>query len=281
MNVAVLSLSNEGARVAARLKQAWPQCDVFLHAAVTELPEARRFERIVDLTREIFAKYEGLVYVVPTGVVVRAVAPLLTHKTLDPAVVVVDVGGRWAVSLLSGHEGGANELAVAVANVLGAEPIVTTTTEAVKDLIVGVGCRRGAACEAIEAAIRAGLSAAGCSLEQVRVLASADIKADEAGLIEAARRLGLPLRLVGSEEIRQTCYAFEPSRLAQEKVDLPAVAEPAALLAGRRTRLVLPRQIHEGVTVAIARESCTSLASGPADGSTGPIAPSPPSPKAE
>jgi cobalt-precorrin 5A hydrolase len=316
VNIAVLSLSNEGARVAAQLKRAWPLCDVFLHTAVTEagatgilpvsagatgiLPVSReadcqsasngrqlgnlpheRFDRIVDLTRDIFAKYDGLVFIAPTGVVVRAVAPLVVHKTVDPAVVVVDVGGRWAVSLLSGHEGGANELAVAVANVLGAEPIVTTTTEAVKDLVVGVGCRRGTACATIAAAVRKALAEAGCHLEQVRLLASADIKADEPGLIEAAERLGLPLRLIGSEEIRQTCYAFEPSRLAQEKVDLPAVAEPAALLAGRRTRLILPRQIHAGVTVAIARENCTSLASGRADGSTGPIGPSPPLPKVE
>ena len=51
-------------------------------------------------------KYDGLVYIAPCGVVVRAIAPFLEHKTKDPAVVVVDVGGRWAVSLLSGHEGG-------------------------------------------------------------------------------------------------------------------------------------------------------------------------------
>ena len=86
----------------------------------------------MDLTEQIFASYTGLVYIAPTGVVVRAIAPLLRHKTTDPAVVVVDVGGRWAVSLLSGHEGGANELAVTVANILGAEPVVSTTTEAVK-----------------------------------------------------------------------------------------------------------------------------------------------------
>jgi cobalt-precorrin 5A hydrolase len=193
-------------------------------------------------------------------VVIRAIAPLLQHKTTDPAVVAVDVGGRWAVSLLSGHEGGANSLALEVANIVGAEPVVSTTTEAVKDLIVGVGCRRGTPAADIVSAVREALTAAACDLARVRLLASADLKSDEVGLIAAARELALPLRLIASDEIRQTCYAFQTSSLAQEKVDLPAVAEPVALLAGRRTRLILPRQVFHSVTVAIARENCMSLA---------------------
>ena len=97
---------------------------------------------------------------------------------------------------MGGHEGGANDLAVAVANALGAEPVVTTSTEAAKDLIVGVGCRRGIAAETIVAAVEAALAAAGCPLDRVRLLATAELKADEPGLHEAARRLQLPLRMV-------------------------------------------------------------------------------------
>jgi cobalt-precorrin 5A hydrolase len=260
VKIAAISLSNEGARIAARLAAHWNTCDVFLHSVVTEMPQARRFDRVVELTREIFAAYEGLVYIAPTGVVVRTIAPWLRHKTVDPAVVAVDVGGRWAVSLLGGHERGGNELAFAVANILGAEPIVSTTTEAVKDLIVGVGCRRGTAAEAIIAAVRDGLAMAACDLARVRLLASAEIKTHESGLWEAARQLALPLRLVADDEIRHAAQDFAHSDFVEEKVGLPAVAEPAALLAGRRTQLILPKQILHGVTVAIARENCTSLA---------------------
>ena len=106
-----------------------------------------------------------------------------------------------------------------------------------------MGCRRGAAADAIVAAIREALSLAGCDLARVRLLASAEIKADEPGLWQAARELGLPLRLVAAEEIRHTVRAFEHSDFVQKMVDLPAVAEPAALLAGRRTQLILPKQI--------------------------------------
>ncbi len=257
MKIAAISLNHRGAKLAAALAAAWDATDVFLHASVAEWPEAWRFDRIADLSRDIFPRYQGLVYIAPIGVVVRSIAPCLGHKTTDPAVVVVDVGGRWAVSLLSGHEGGANDLAIRVANVLGAEPVISTTTEALKNLIVGVGCRRGVAAEAIVAAVHEGLTLAQGQLSQVRLLASAEIKANEPGLWEAAQRLGVPLRLIPADDIRHTILPFQHNDFVQQHVDLPAVAEPAALLAGRRTRLILSRQILHGVTVAVARENCT------------------------
>ena len=99
---------------------------------------------------------------------------------------------------------------------------------------------------------------AGRSRDDVRLLATADVKRNERGLWEAADTLQLPLRLISSDDIRRCPYAFEPSPLAEEKVGLPAVAEPAALLAGRRTRFLLRRQILDGVTVAIAEEDFLS-----------------------
>ena len=214
------------------------------------------FDRIADLAGELFASFRNLVFIAPAGLVVRAIATHVRDKTTDPAVVVVDVGGRWAVSLLSGHGGGANDLAMAVANALAAEPVITTTTEAGRTIIVGVGCRRGAQAEQIVGAINQALARAGTTIEQVRLIASADVKRDEPGLIEAAERLGRPLRFVSSEEIRQSTREFARSDFVQASVNLPAVAEPAALLAGRRTRLLLARQTINGVTVALAAESC-------------------------
>jgi cobalt-precorrin 5A hydrolase len=256
MRLALITLSVEGARVAMRLACAMPGTDLYLHSAVAIRAKAKRFDAIVALTRRVFRRYEGLIYICPTGVVVRAIAPLVQHKLSDPAVVVLDVGARYAISLLSGHEGGANALALRVANTLGAEPVVTTTTEAVKNLIVGIGCRRGAASEAIIAAVREALRKVRATPEQVRLLASADIKANEKGLIEAAAQLGLSLRFITSDEIRATTRKFQRSEFVKSKVNLPAVAEPCALLAGRRTQLLLPKTILNGVTVAVARENC-------------------------
>ncbi len=265
MKVALISLSEEGARLLLQVQPHFPDAPLFLHESVRPDLPGERFGQVLLLVKELFDHYQGLVLVMPTGVAVRAVAPLIWHKTKDPAVVVVDAGGRYAISLLSGHEGGANDLAVAVGNILGAEPVVTTTTEALKPIIVGVGCRRGAAAEKILEAVAAALKEAGVQKEEIRWLASADVKAHEAGLIEAARILGVPLRLVDGEEIRLSVKPFEHSPFVQEKVNVPAVAEAAALLAGRRTRLILPKRIFSGVTVALARENFLWSASAPED----------------
>jgi cobalt-precorrin 5A hydrolase len=72
---------------------------------------------------------DALVFIGSCGIAVRAVAPFLRGKTQDPAVVVMDEGAAHAVSLLSGHLGGANALTVALARFAGARPVVTTATD--------------------------------------------------------------------------------------------------------------------------------------------------------
>ena len=256
MKIAVITLSSQGAVVAARLCEDFPEAELFFHESVPASENAVSFKSIMLLSKSIFSRYEGLIYIAPCGVAVRAIAPMIKHKKLDPAVVVVDVRGRHAVSLLSGHEGGANGLALRVSNTLGAEPVISTTTEAVKTLIVGVGCRRGVSGEIIAKAITEGLRRVNSNPSEVRFLASADIKKNEKGLMEAAVTLGLSLRFISSDEIVSTVKKFRHSKFVESKVRLPAVAEPCALLAGRRTRLILPKNIIHGITVAIARENC-------------------------
>ena len=266
---ALITLSNPGARLLAPLATALPGARLYLHEAVRHeavrheplrgesggaAPEAERFTKIADLTAALFPRCRGLVYAAPVGVVVRAIAPLVRSKYEDPAVVVLDAGGRWVVSLLAGHEGGANALAIRVANILGAEPVITTTTEALKSVIVGIGCRRGTKADRIVAAVRSALAESGIALDEVRLLASVDIKADETGLLEAAEALDLPIRFIPSDEIRASSRDFSHSPFVEEKVNLPAVAEPAALLAGRRTRFISRKKTYGGITIAIARE---------------------------
>ncbi len=80
-------------------------------------------------TAERFGASRALVFVGAAGIAVRAVAPYLESKASDPAVVAVDECGRFAVPLVSGHLGGANELAREVARVCGATAVVTTATD--------------------------------------------------------------------------------------------------------------------------------------------------------
>lgn len=255
MKTAIITLSEKGALLADRLREEI-SADLYCHSSVPAHCAGDRFDRVVDLMDRLFDRYAGIVCIMPVGVVVRAVGPRAKSKYEDPAVVAIDVGGRYAVSLLSGHEGRANELALRMANILDAEPVITTSSEAEKVYIVGIGCRKNEQSAAIVGAVRQGADEAGIGLEDIRCLASADIKKDEAGLLEASRELGIPLIFIGSERIRDSRRNFEWHQFVQEKVNLPGVAEPAALLAGSRTRIVLPRTVHNHVTVAIAKESC-------------------------
>ena len=79
--------------------------------------------------KENWFEFNGHIFVMATGIVVRQIAGLLTDKTKDPAVVVCDEKGEYAVSLLSGHIGGANRLAKFAASVLNGQPVITTATD--------------------------------------------------------------------------------------------------------------------------------------------------------
>jgi cobalt-precorrin 5A hydrolase len=251
----LITLSEAGAGVVLRLAAAMPSSNLYFHESVKDHSGSTRFIRTMDLVKELFPKTGGIVFVGPCGVIVRALAPHIQSKLSDPPVVVVDVHGRYSISLLSGHEGGANTLALAVSNILGAEPVITTTSEAARRIIVGVGCRKGCAAENIVKAVSFALGEVGMRVRDVRFLASADIKRREKGLIQAAAELGIALRFISSDEIRACSREFSKTLLAMEKVNLPAVAEPAALLAGRRTTLILRKIKQNGVTVAVAREN--------------------------
>ncbi|MFF0380973.1 precorrin-3B C(17)-methyltransferase [Streptomyces sp. NPDC004286] len=117
--IGLISATAAGAAARDRLAAAWPD-----RTRVYEGPAG-------EAVRAAFAECEQLVCFLATGATVRLLAPLLGDKAADPGVVCVDEGGRFAVSLVGGHGGGANELAYEVAELLGAEPVVTTATDAV------------------------------------------------------------------------------------------------------------------------------------------------------
>ena len=73
--------------------------------------------------------YDGIVFVMATGIVVRMIAPYVVHKAKDPAIVVLDQKGNYVISLLSGHLGGANELAKTVAQITNGQAVITTATD--------------------------------------------------------------------------------------------------------------------------------------------------------
>lgn len=86
-------------------------------------------ESIREWTGRRFEDSDAIVFVGACGIAVRSIAPFIKSKKLDPAVVVVDEQGNFAISLLSGHIGGANELAEEIADIVHAQAVVTTATD--------------------------------------------------------------------------------------------------------------------------------------------------------
>lgn len=80
-------------------------------------------------TEDAFGKYDAIIYIGATGIAVRYIAPFVKSKTTDPAVVVIDEKGTFAISLLSGHIGGSNDLTKKIAEGIGAVPVITTATD--------------------------------------------------------------------------------------------------------------------------------------------------------
>lgn len=116
--IGLISATAAGTSARDRLATAWPG-----RTRVYDGPVREAVERA-------FAECEQLVCFLATGATVRLLAPLLADKTTDPGVVCVDEAGRYAVSLLGGHAGGANSLATEVGSVLAAAPVITTATDA-------------------------------------------------------------------------------------------------------------------------------------------------------
>ena len=246
MKVAIVAITEKSENVALKIKENLPGCKIY----VLSLKGGLR-----DLTKKLFSEFEGIVFCMATGIVVRVIAPYIKDKYTDPAVVVVDEGGRFAISLLSGHEGGANSLAIQVANSLSAEPVVTTASESCKKIVIGIGCRRGIDKKEIIKAVQYALKKIKCSIKKIRYISTIDLKQNELGLQEACMELGVSLRVVPTELIRKFSGEYEKSSFVKEKIGVEGVSEPCALIAAKMAKLILPKTIVGRVTVAAAKEA--------------------------
>jgi precorrin-4 C11-methyltransferase len=133
--VAIVTLTRNGTHTGLRLCASLPGSVLYAPARFVE-PGTDEQPGIVPYTTSVrqvlqsaFEEHSALVCVMASGIVVRELAPLLRSKHTDPAVVVLDERGQYAVSLLSGHKGGANGLACRVADLLGGVAVLTTASD--------------------------------------------------------------------------------------------------------------------------------------------------------
>lgn len=353
--MAIVSLTRGGTATGQRLLAALE--DAVLYAPARFLDEAngtgrvRGYETSVrQVLQSAFRAHTALVAIMASGIVVRDLAPLLRSKHADPGVVVLDEAGRHAVSLLSGHQGGANRLARRIADCLGGTAVITTASD-VQDLpaldllgeaegwrleraeamtavsaalvngdsvgvvqeaggeqwwaeplppnlmrysslrtlqearpaaailitphhvppallaavpatviyrpaclVVGVGCKRDTPAEQVLGAIRMTLAEAGLAEGSVELLVSVEDKAEEAGLLAAARALARPVRFYNREALAAAGPLPNPSPYVQKVLGIPGVAEPAAMLAAGAKKLLVQKRKFANVTVAVAQK---------------------------
>jgi cobalt-precorrin 5A hydrolase len=336
-SLAVYALTPAGAVLARSLAARLP-ADLFLCASAAGEGETSHGS-FAALFPRTFRAYRGHVCVAAAGLVVRCLAPLLSDKASDPAVVVADQAGTHAVSLLSGHLGGANELARRVASLTGGTAVITTATdtaglsaidelararglavenpEAIRDvsaamlrgetvqifdpedwlglspeapgyrllarlvdwdreapgvyvdfregweppgalvlrprcLHLGLGCRKGVPARDILAAVRNTVFGQGYSPLSLASAGSAEIKAEEPGLLEALAELGITPRFFSLDDIRTT-PGPTPSPLVAKHIGVDGVCEAVALLLSPGGRLILPKTKTSTVTLALAR----------------------------
>jgi cobalamin biosynthesis protein CbiG len=345
--VAAVAITRRGADMASRLARRLSGVELYVEQrwAGTVNAPCRSFQLpLRPLVADLFARYPSLVLFTAVGVAVRLVAPFLSGKGRDPAVVTVDEAGRFAVCLLSGHRGGGEALAREVAAALGATPVLTSASAALglpaldllgadrgwrledegeltavaaalinggpvtfyqevgsrpwaeappgiievssleeamalgaprivvsdrllpaavrdgaptlvyrpRTLVAGVGCRRGVEGHRIAAFVRSVLEDNGLSPLSLRCLATAEAKAGEPGLAEAAALLDVPLLPLPSRRLREMAGFVSPSA-SERLLGLPSVSEASALAAAGATRLLVPRTKDGRITVAVAR----------------------------
>jgi cobalt-precorrin 5A hydrolase len=130
-SIAIIALTRHGVRLALQIQAKLPDsaCYVPSRHQFALAMGARGFERLADVFREVWDNCRALICIMATGIVVRHMVPLLRHKAVDPAVVVLDERGQFAISLVSGHLGGANQMARDVAAITGGQAVITTASD--------------------------------------------------------------------------------------------------------------------------------------------------------
>jgi len=245
----VVALTEAGRRLGERLVAALDDAELWY-----------RPEPFVERVQQAFQAGDALIMICATGIAVRALAPVLVSKRQDPPLLVLDEAGRFVVPLLSGHEGGANELARQLAELIGAQLVITTANPYLRPVYcVGMGCERGCDARELHDLLEASLASAALGLAQIDSINSLDLKANESGLIALADSLDKPFRVFDREQLlEEEALLSTRSDYVYDTVGVYGVAESAALhaaraLTGNTPELVLAKRKSRRATCAIAR----------------------------
>ncbi|MDR1687833.1 MAG: cobalamin biosynthesis protein [Clostridiales bacterium] len=272
MKISVIAFSKSGAVLAGKIISGLSNSETEIEGFLAQrhnMPGFEPFSSVFTLTARLFNKTDALVFIGACGIAVRAIAPCVKSKMSDPAVVVCDETGLYAISLLSGHLGGANELARRIAKTTGGQAVITTASDIhtagkplPKNLVLGIGCRKGVSAQTIERAATILLWDEKIPLSRVCAVATIDIKRGEQGLLDFANAHKLKLYFYSARELSETEGEFTPSERVLKAVGVDNVCERAAVLCGigfgkkaqppvEKGKLIVKKKAKDGVTVAV------------------------------
>ena len=253
--IRIITLTETGRQLALRLQPHWP------HSTLLHQPKP-----FAASVQNAFAGGDRLIMICAMGIAVRTLAPVLISKYEDPAVLVLDEAGRFVIPLLSGHEGGANEWGRQVAEQLAAELVLTTANAYLQPVYtIGMGCERHCPENELQTLLEQCLQQLDLDIALIDSLHSINLKADEAGLLTLADRLGKPLQTWSATELRSVeAQLSSRSQYVFDTVGVYGVAESAALygarnITGNRAELVLSKHKHRRATCAVARAYPSSV----------------------
>jgi cobalt-precorrin 5A hydrolase len=253
--ITIVVIRPEGLLLARKLRKACSTWDLWMpKSSVPQQGEKGYDGKFQDWLHENVNHYEGFVCIMAAGIVVRAISPIIQNKQTGPGIVVCDEFGRQAISLLGGHEGGANELAHEVASKTGCVPVITTGTEAMKKYILGVGCKKNADYLSLKELVVKVLENAKVAPDQVRAISTIDLKENEPCILELSKEFHWPLLIFSKNEINAAKLDVKSSRFVEENIGVPGVCEPTALMASHYGELIVSKTTAEGCAVALVRE---------------------------
>ncbi len=131
MRIAIISVSNKGESLAKILKEKLDNDSTIIKADLYHKNVKKYFPIL-------FYEYDAIIAIMASGILIRSIAPLIESKVTDPAVLNIDDNGKFVISTLSGHLGGANKLTEKVSALIGAIPVITTSTDVNKKLGIDV-----------------------------------------------------------------------------------------------------------------------------------------------
>ena len=134
MKAVIFSYTRNGAKLSLRIRKCLQALDyeteVYTSEKYVEVDSSlKKSAGCKESARQAFEDSQLIVYIGSCGIAVRAIAPFIKNKTVDPAVISIDEKGKFVIPLLSGHIGGANEIARKIAHEINAQAVITTATD--------------------------------------------------------------------------------------------------------------------------------------------------------